>query len=344
MVSKGTGSSYARELVGTITSCLNALALSTPDTDSEDDTDAADLAALIADPTAYLDDDVADDVSASEEEEVPSLPDEMPADHVDLVHMSVPAPVAPPAPPATTSATPKTRPTHLPDWAQGYLNFRGLVPLSPAHFYGTAAFNGSITDVLMDTGGSRTMMDITSARKMGLQIQLTDKEIHYGSWSGPGDKPQYYVGRVPGPILVRFDAAVVIPLAEIKLIETSEPLIIVGSDFMAPPSSTRGWRFKDIGYDDHDVGTVRFRKGRRCRPIQLLAWPTVRPEMSPPRPYVAPPALKPKAKPTAATKPTPAVTASLPKAPKPTSISTSTPSTRSAALLALIRQNRGQHL
>ena len=115
MVSKGTGSSYARELVGTITSCLNALALSTPDADSEDDTDAADLAALIADPTAYLDDD--DDASASDDEDVHSLFDDVPADQVDRVHMSVPAPVAPPAPPATTSATPKTRPTHLPEWA-----------------------------------------------------------------------------------------------------------------------------------------------------------------------------------------------------------------------------------
>ena len=143
---------------------------------------------------------------------------------------------------------------------------------------------------------------------------------------------------------MRFDAAVVIPLAEIKLIETSEPLIIVGSDFMAPPPSTRGWRFKDIGYDDHDVGTVRFCKGRRCRPIPLLAWPTVRPEMSPPRPYVAPPSLKSKSKPTVAPKSTPTVTASLSKAPAPTTTSTSVLPSRSAALLALIRQNRGRHL
>ena len=87
------------------------------------------------------------------------------------------------------SATSKSRPTGLPDWASGYLNFRGLVPLSPAHFYGVAAFNGSVTDVLLDTGGSRTMMDLASARKLGLSVQLTDKEVHYGSWSGPGDKP-----------------------------------------------------------------------------------------------------------------------------------------------------------
>lgn len=68
------------------------------------------------------------------------------------------------------SATSKSRPTGLPDWASGYLNFRILVPLSPAHFYGITAFNGSVTDVLLDTVGSHTMMDLASARKLGLSV------------------------------------------------------------------------------------------------------------------------------------------------------------------------------
>ena len=96
---------------------------------------------------------------------------------------------------------------------------------------------------------------------------------------------------------MRFDAQVVIPLAEIKLIETSEPLILVGSDLMAPPAVQKGWRFWDIGYDDNDIGTIRFRKQKHTRPVQLLAWPTVRPEMSAPRPYVAPPQAAAPAKP-----------------------------------------------
>ena len=90
-------------------------------------------------------------------------------------------------------------------------------------------------------------------------------------------------------MLVRFDAQVVIPLAEIKLIETSKPLILVGSDLIAPPAIQKGWHFRDIGYDNNDIGTICFRKQKCTRPIQLLAWPTVRPEMSAPRPYVAPP-------------------------------------------------------
>ena len=41
------------------------------------------------------------------------------------------------------------------------------------------AFNGSVTDVLLDTGGSRTMMDTDLPKKLGPTIQCTDKEVHY---------------------------------------------------------------------------------------------------------------------------------------------------------------------
>ena len=68
-------------------------------------------------------------------------------------------------------------------------------------------------------------------------------------------------------MLVRFDAQVVVPLAEVKLIETSEPLVIIGSDLMAPPAVQKGWCFKDIGYNDHDVGTIRFRRANRTRTV-----------------------------------------------------------------------------
>ena len=65
--------------------------------------------------------------------------------------------------------------------------------LSLAHFYELAAFNSSVTDVLLDIVGSRTMMDLALTHKLGLTVQLMDKEVHFGSWNGPGDKPQYYV-------------------------------------------------------------------------------------------------------------------------------------------------------
>ena len=166
------------------------------DTDTETE-DVEDLAALIADPISYLD-------NGAVEEADSKVGDNVEEDAVDLIHMAMPSPAPPQSysPLMAVSAAAKSRPLRLPALAAGYLNFRGLIALSPAHFYGAAAFNGSVTDVLLDTGSGRTMMDSASPRKMGLSVQLTDKEVHFGSWSGPGDKPQYYVSRVPGPILV----------------------------------------------------------------------------------------------------------------------------------------------
>ena len=116
--------------MGTITSCLNALALSTignePPTADEEN-----LVALIADPSYYLDVNPEDEEGTSNDEDLGVT---IFNDTPDHVHMSVNA-QATPTPQITSSATPKTCPTSLPEWATGYLNYRGLVPLSPLHFY-----------------------------------------------------------------------------------------------------------------------------------------------------------------------------------------------------------------
>ena len=117
--------------MGTITSCLNALALSTTG-DEQPFTNEEDLAALITDPSHYLDVDPKDDEGTSDDDELGVT---IYNDTPDHVHMSINA-QATPTPQITSSATPKTRPTSLPEWATGCLNFRGLVPLSPSHFYG----------------------------------------------------------------------------------------------------------------------------------------------------------------------------------------------------------------
>ena len=69
MASKGVGNSYAQELMGTITSCLNALALSTTGNEPPT-TDEEDLAALMADPSHYLDIDPEDDQGTSDDEDL----------------------------------------------------------------------------------------------------------------------------------------------------------------------------------------------------------------------------------------------------------------------------------
>ena len=116
------------------------------DTDTETE-DAEDLAALIADPISYLD-------NGAVKEADSKVGDNVEEYAVDLVHMAMPS-AAPPqthSPSMAVSTTAKSHPLGLPDWVASYLNFCGLIALSPAHFYGVAAFNSSVTDVLLDTG------------------------------------------------------------------------------------------------------------------------------------------------------------------------------------------------
>ena len=119
-----------------------------------------DLSALIADPMSYLD--MAD-------EDYITAPSTSTYENHNRVHMVVAIPDQP-TPPVKLSTLSKSRPMGLPDWASGYLNFCGLVPLSQAYFYGIAAFNGAVTDVLLDTEGSGTIMDLASACKLYLSV------------------------------------------------------------------------------------------------------------------------------------------------------------------------------
>ena len=65
---------------------------------------------------------------------------------------------------------------------------------------------------------------------MGLKIEYGD----FGSFWGLGAGPTLYLGRVPGPIIIQFSEEVSMWLLEIKVIDTDEPLLILGNDLLAP--------------------------------------------------------------------------------------------------------------
>ena len=91
-----------------------AMSIKDEDTDDEEgDTDVADLAALNADPIAYLNNDRIDAICATSDEDGTECPTIF-GKPVNRIHMSMSAPATPPTPPATSSAIPDTRPTHLP--------------------------------------------------------------------------------------------------------------------------------------------------------------------------------------------------------------------------------------
>ena len=124
-------------------------------------------------------------------------------------------------------------------------NLLELVPHSSAHYMACGEINGRLINMVVDTGGARTMMDRTVASKLGLPIERANKKIKFGSYYGPGGKETYYWGRVPGPVIVRIAAGVELKLNEIKIIEHSEPILIMGTDALVDSEET--WRYCWVG-------------------------------------------------------------------------------------------------
>jgi predicted aspartyl protease len=42
-------------------------------------------------------------------------------------------------------------------------------------------------EALIDTGGARCMIDIETANKLGLEVEVATKEKNWGSYFGPGE-------------------------------------------------------------------------------------------------------------------------------------------------------------
>ena len=54
-----------------------------------------------------------------------------------------------------------------------------------------------------DTGATRTLMDMATARGVGLTME-TVHGLEFGTYFGPGSKEKPYAGRVVGPVVLHF--------------------------------------------------------------------------------------------------------------------------------------------
>ena len=86
----------------------------------------------------------------------------------------------------------------------------------------------------------------------------------------------YYKGRIVGPITIRFNDEVVLHVPKIKIVEGTEPLILIGVDLMAtasPSPPTSGvWEFELIGIDSKiKVRFLHFTADSKTRTVPLLA-------------------------------------------------------------------------
>ena len=146
-------------------------------------------------------------------------------DLVDIQCMSKAKEIVEPATESTTSLK-------VPEWARSNVRFNllGTMPFTRCHHFAAARVENAMVEWLVDTGGARTVADKHTIAKMGLKIEYGD----FGSFWGLGAGPTSYLGRVPGPIIIQFSEEVSMWLPDIKVIDTDEPLLILGNDLLAP--------------------------------------------------------------------------------------------------------------
>ena len=88
-----------------------------------------------------------------------------------------------------------------PSWAKDNKpNCRGRVDPGPRHYLALITINGAPVEGIVDTGAFRTMMDIATARTLGIELEERDPDDHprkapFGRFFGPDCAPHPYEGR-----------------------------------------------------------------------------------------------------------------------------------------------------
>jgi hypothetical protein len=57
-----------------------------------------------------------------------------------------------------------------------------------------------MVEVVLDSGGAKTMIDKNTARLLNLDIEWATEGKSYGSFSGVSAQPTQYLGRSKGPV------------------------------------------------------------------------------------------------------------------------------------------------
>jgi hypothetical protein len=93
----------------------------------------------------------------------------------------------------------------LPDWAENAkVNARNVTMTSPSHYIALCKVGMGVCNVLLDTAGAKTMIDLQTAELLGLEVERTTASKYFGSFISATAVPTPYAGRVKGPVSLRF--------------------------------------------------------------------------------------------------------------------------------------------
>ena len=137
---------------------------------------------------------------------------------------------------------------------------------------GTAKKEAVVCEAVIDTTGSKSIIDANSAAQYGLEVHLGNASYFWG----PGNKAEHYYGKVEGLLMLQFDTNLKMVLLELKVFKGTckDPFFIVGSNVMAPEHPGE-WDFLNIGFNPQDkCGVMNFIHGNgSVRQVDLASWP-----------------------------------------------------------------------
>jgi hypothetical protein len=179
------------------------------------------------------------------------------------------------------------------------MNLRGLSDLSPAHYSAVCELGKGVVDMMLDTGGARTMIDLETAMKLGLPVERVSATKYFGSFYSASGVPTPYAGRVKGPVTIRFSKNVVFTMRELKVINYPESLLLVGTDLLGGNPGD-GYTFAYVGVNPiSKMGEIVFAApgGASLEACELVLWPTatsvLKATSPPPRVSFAEPLIQP---------------------------------------------------
>lgn len=123
----------------------------------------------------------------------------------------------------------KTRHCWVPRWGLEYIDLTDNMPYDNDLFIGYVGINKTLTTAIFDSGGARSMVDVDTATKLGIDW-VPAKNGEFGSCQGIGGEPLAYTGQARNPVWVQLDKEVVLFVPAMKVIQHPHPILIIGGD------------------------------------------------------------------------------------------------------------------
>ena len=134
-----------------------------------------------------------------------------------------------------------------PAWATNARNCRGLISWDSAQYIGLLVIQDCLIEALFDTGAACTIMDLGTAKKLGMELLKADNQ-DFGCFSVPGrSSPQPYPAAIRGPVRLQLSQDVIIELPLIRLVDHGKPMFLLGADVLACEATPDRWEFYGMG-------------------------------------------------------------------------------------------------